>query len=243
MAHKTDNWFIQNTHNTARFFTENRHISWMVLVATVVWGIFGYFNMPQRKDPDIPVRVAVAICPWPGVRTEKVEQLVTRKIEEKMAENNTVKRIESTTRVGVSFVYVTLQDNIDETGKQFDDIKLKLDDLQDSLPDGAGPINFIKDFGSTAALMLTVASPKIGEVEISLRAKAAQHAIEQARSNLPANGAERVAVVYGFPPSVPHELAKASLRSLCASAQNEESFAIRVSSKARASSASMAFRV
>ncbi len=40
MAHKTDNWFIQNTHNTARFFTENRHISWMVLAATVIWGIF-----------------------------------------------------------------------------------------------------------------------------------------------------------------------------------------------------------
>ena len=158
MAHKPDNWLIEHTHNTARFFTENRHISWMVLVATVVWGIFGYFKMPQRKDPDIPVRVAVAICPWPGVATEKVEQLVTRKIEEKMAENITVKRIESTTRVGVSFVYVTLQDNINETGKQFDDIKLKLDDLQDSLPDGAGPINFVKDFGSTAALMLTVAS-------------------------------------------------------------------------------------
>src|SRR5262245_38928985 len=146
MAHKPDSWFIQNKHNTARFFTENRHISWMVLVATVAWGIFGYFNMPQRKDPDVPVRLAVAICSWPGVKTEKVEQLVTRKIEEKMAENNTVKRIESTTRVGVSFVYVTLQDNIDETGKQFDDIKLKLDDLQGQLPDGAGPINFIKDF-------------------------------------------------------------------------------------------------
>lgn len=222
MAHKPDNWFIQNTHNTARFFTENRHISWMVLVATVVWGIFGYFKMPQRKDPDIPVRVAVAICPWPGVATEKVEQLVTRKIEEKMAENITVKRIESTTRVGVSFVYVTLQDNFDDPGKQFDDIKLKLDDLQNSLPDGAGPINFIKDFGSTAALMLTVASPKIGEVEISLRAKAVQRALEQSRAPLYANGAnERLAIIYWFPPSVEQDLAKRRFETFVRLAQNE----------------------
>src|SRR5262245_51361451 len=135
MAHKPDSWLIENVHNTARFFTEHRHISWVVLVGTILWGVFGYFNMPQRKDPDIPVRVAVAICPWPGVKTEKVEQLVTRKIEEKMAENVRVKRIESTTRVGVAFVYVTLQDDVDETGKEFDDIKLKLDDLTD-LPDG-----------------------------------------------------------------------------------------------------------
>lgn len=224
MAHKPDNWFIQNTHNTARFFTENRHISWMVLVATVVWGIFGYFKMPQRKDPDIPVRVAVAICSWPGVATEKVEQLVTRKIEEKMAENITVKKIESTTRVGVSFVYVTLQDNIDETGKQFDDIKLKLDDLQNSLPDGVGPINFIKDFGSTAALMLTVASPKIGEVEISLRAKAVQRALEQSRrgGTLYTNVAnERMAIIYWFPPSVEQDLAKRRFEAFVRLAQNE----------------------
>lgn len=222
MAHKPDNWFIQNTHNTARFFTENRHISWMVLVATVAWGIFGYFKMPQRKDPDIPVRVAVAICSWPGVVTEKVEQLVTRKIEEKMAENITVKRIESTTRVGVSFVYVTLQDNIEETGKQFDDIKLKLDGLQSSLPDGVGPINFTKDFGSTAALMLTVASPKIGEVEISLRAKAVQRALEQARAPFYTNGAnERLAIIYWFPPSVEQDLAKRRFEAFVRLAQNE----------------------
>jgi multidrug efflux pump subunit AcrB len=222
MSHKTDNWLIEHTHNTARFFTENRHIAWMVLIATFVWGVFGYLNMPQRKDPDIPVRVAVAICPWPGVPTEKVEQLVTRKIEEKMAENTTVKKIESTTRVGVSFVYVTLQDDIEETGKQFDDIKLKLDDLQNSLPDGAGPINFVKDFGSTAALMLTVASPKIGDVEISLRAQAVERAIESARSQIPANGVtERMTIVYWFPPAVEQDLAKRRFEAFVRLAQNE----------------------
>ena len=46
-----------------------------------------------------------------------------------------------------------------DTGKEFDDIKLKLDAITD-LPDGAGPIEFVKDFGDTAALMLTVASPQ-----------------------------------------------------------------------------------
>ncbi len=178
--------------------------------------------MPQRKDPDIPVRVAVAICSWPGVATEKVEQLVTRKIEEKMAENITVKKIESTTRVGVSFVYVTLQDNIDETGKQFDDIKLKLDDLQNSLPDGVGPINFIKDFGSTAALMLTVASPKIGEVEISLRAQTVQHAIETTRGQMTANGAaDRTSIIYWFPPSVERDLMQRRFEAFIRLAQQE----------------------
>jgi multidrug efflux pump subunit AcrB len=43
------------THNTTRFFTENRTISWILLLAVILWGIYGYLHMPKRKDPDIPV--------------------------------------------------------------------------------------------------------------------------------------------------------------------------------------------
>ena len=60
-THKSDNWLIEHTHNTARFFTEHPHIAWVVLAATIGWGIFGYMNMPQRKDPDFPVRQAFVI--------------------------------------------------------------------------------------------------------------------------------------------------------------------------------------
>ncbi len=72
MAHRPDADPIASSRNTARFFTETRHIAWVLLVGTVAWGIYGYARMPQRKDPDIPVRVAVALCPWPGDRAEKV---------------------------------------------------------------------------------------------------------------------------------------------------------------------------
>ena len=30
--------------------------------------------MPQRKDPDIPVVTALAICPWPGIDAERIEE-------------------------------------------------------------------------------------------------------------------------------------------------------------------------
>ena len=52
-----------NSRNPARFFTHNRQIAWVALLATLAWGVFGYMNMPKRKDPDIPVRIALAISP------------------------------------------------------------------------------------------------------------------------------------------------------------------------------------
>src|SRR5438093_1118599 len=141
MAHKSDEEIVATTHNTARFFTETRHVAWVLLVATILWGAFSYWRMPKRKDPVIPIRFAVATCLWPGAPAEKIEELVTRKMELKIAENAKVERIESVTRSSVAVVYVTLEEGTTDVGKEFDDIKMKLDGIHD-LPQGSGPVNF-----------------------------------------------------------------------------------------------------
>jgi len=206
--HRSDTEIINKTHNTARFFVETRHVAWVLLIATCVWGVYGYLSMPQRKDPEVQVKIAVALTPWRGASAEKIEQLVTKKIETQMAANAKVTKIESISRTGLSVVYLELDENLKETGKELDDIKLKLDSIHD-LPEGAGPINFIKDFGDTAALMLTVASPKAGDLEVELRAKAIQSVIEKARAQTPfdappsgENAPGRAALIACLPQSI-----------------------------------------
>src|SRR5215813_3976716 len=184
MSHKkTDDEIIKKTHNTARFFVETRQISWVLLIGVLLWGAYSYFSMPQRKDPDIAVRQAVAITPWPGASADKVEQLVTKKVEEQMAANALVTKIESISRTSVSVVYLELDENSNQAdrSKQLDDVAFRLNSIA-NLPSGAGPINFIRDFGDTAALMLTVASPRANETDIAPCAAAVQHAIEKVRS-------------------------------------------------------------
>jgi multidrug efflux pump subunit AcrB len=212
MAHKSDSEIIEHTHNTARFFTENRQISWVVLVAVVLWGVYGYLKMPKRKDPDIPVRVATAVTPWPGVKAEKVEELVTRRVEQKIAENLWVREpgaydygIRSVTLDGLSIVFVQLDARVKLSKAEFDNIDLKLKKITD-LPQGAGPIQFNGDFGDTAALMLTVASPKESAVAISLRARDIGNAVTAARAQRSTNEpARRAALVVAFPHSIKPE--------------------------------------
>ena len=164
MSHgKTDAEIIQKTHNTARFFVQTRQISWVLLIGTCLWGLYGYLSMPQRKDPEVQVRTAVALVPWPGASAEKVEQLVTKIVEQTIAGNAKVTKIESISRTNLAIVYLELDENLKDTSKELADISLRLDGVT-NLPQGAGPINFIRDFGDTAALMLTVASPKVSEV-------------------------------------------------------------------------------
>ncbi|MDP3427797.1 MAG: efflux RND transporter permease subunit, partial [Humidesulfovibrio sp.] len=178
--HGKDERLMLEKHNTARFFVENRQIALVLLVAIFIWGAVSYFRMPQRKDPDIPMRVAAVTCSWPGAAADKVEDLVTRRLEERIAENDKVDRIESTTRTGLAVVIIKLHDEVKNPGDVFDDLNLKLNAVR-GLPDGAGPVNFIKDFGDPTTLMLTVASPLEGEVELSLRARQVQQGIVDLR--------------------------------------------------------------
>src|SRR5215470_8626658 len=216
MAHKSDAEMIETGRNTARFFVEHRQIAWMLLIGTVLWGWYGYNSMPQRKDPDIPVRVAVAVTPWPGVQAQQVEQLVTRPIEEKIAENSSIHPvtaadygIRSVTLPGLSIVYVQLAENVTDTNKQFSDINLKLNDLSNRLPQGAGPVQFLSGFGDTAALMLTVASPRTDDLEIGVRAEGLRRTITKLRG-LKANKSPgpRIVAAYCLPQSVSPELAQ-----------------------------------
>ncbi|MGE0126859.1 MAG: efflux RND transporter permease subunit [Blastocatellales bacterium] len=190
----------ETRQNTAKFFTEQRQLSWVLLIVTLLWGAYAYSAMPKRKDPEVKVRKALAVCVWPGASAEEVEQQVTRKIEEKMAQNSRVETVESISRSNVSVVYLALDEQVVDIGKELDDIRLKLDSIRD-LPQGAGPIEFVKDFGDTAALMLTVASPKAPDVAIKSQAQAVKRAIEQARSQTMSGGA-RSTLVIGLPLSL-----------------------------------------
>ncbi len=200
--HRSDAEIISHTHNTSRFFVENPQIAWVLLAGTVAWGIYGYMNMPQRKDPDIPARQALVITNWPGASAEKVEQLVTRTVEQTVASNSNIARIESTSRANVSYVTLTLSDKLGDTGQTLDDIGGRLAAIN-SLPQGAGPVNFQRDFGDTATLLLTVASPKSDSREIDLRSLAISQTIRAVRPNGAAN---RVSLILCLPIKVDKRL-------------------------------------
>lgn len=197
--HADDEKRLAGTRNLARYCVENPHISAVLLLLVLVWGYFGLMGMPQRKDPYLAVRVAMVLCPWPGIEAERVEQQVTRRLEQTIAGNTHVKRILSTSRTGLSVITVELTEDIEETGEIFDDIDLRLRGILD-LPEGAGPVVFMKDFGDTAALMLTVASPPVSEVEVDLRARETARVLTEMRTRAAAKGdaGDRLALAVVF---------------------------------------------
>jgi len=107
---------------------EQRHVAGVIVDRGLASGVLQLSSMPQRKDPDTPVKSAVAITVWPGAKGEQIEQLVTRRVEEKIAQNARVEKIRSISRTSFSIVYVDLDENMpgSQVGKELDDIALKL---------------------------------------------------------------------------------------------------------------------
>src|SRR5205823_13928439 len=83
----------------------------------------------------------------------------------------------------MSGFYAEVDERVTDTAKEFDDIKIKLDSLAD-LPQGAGPVQYIKEFGETSALMLTVASPPADGAQVELLAKAVEEKIDPVSVNI-----------------------------------------------------------
>ncbi len=210
---------VKNTHNTSRFFVEHSAMSWVALGILLLFGAYGYLHMPQRKDPKITVRVVVAACQWPGATTAQVEQLITKPIERTVAENQTIHPptaadygIRSITLPGASFVYVQLAEDVTDSRKQYSDINLRLEQLQSQLPQGAGPIQFQSDFGDTAALMLTIASPRVDANEIDVRSAAIQNTLQSvrdSRAQVRSQEGQAESLVTSFPAALSSERIKA----------------------------------
>ena len=203
----------KDSRNIARFFTHNRQIAWVALAATLVWGVFGYMNMPKRKDPDIPVRIALAITPWPGISADKVEQLVTRKIEQAATGNTKVDRVESNTQDNISVVTVRLLDSISNTKQEFQDIGQRLNQITD-LPRRCGADHLdqrLRRHCGTDAYGGKPACAGAGEPDCGHRG--VREAIEKVRKGGDVNG--RVTVLYCYPPSVSADLIERPFSDIC----------------------------
>ncbi len=105
-----------------------------------------YSSLSRDSMPPYTVRVASVVSQFPGAGPERVEQLVTDKIEKIAQELPELKEVSSNSRSGLSVVTVTLKDEVSPEKMQsvWDRLRRKLNALQ-GLPQGVQP--FLQDDG------------------------------------------------------------------------------------------------
>ncbi len=135
---------------------------WKVTIAGVllvcITGVHSLLTMPRREDPKITIREAIVITLFPGADSDRVEQLVTRKVEEKIETVEELQRITSTSRAGLSIVRVKLRPEVNNPQESWQKIRNRMLELRHALPDTVlGPI-VDDEYGDTVAALIAVAA-------------------------------------------------------------------------------------
>ena len=132
--------------NLAQFSIERNRITLTVLATVLIMGLVMYKSLPRDSMPPYTVRVANIISNFPGASPERVELLVTDKVEKVAQELPELKEVTSTSRSGLSVVTVELRDEVKPEDLQavWDRLRRKLAAIE-GLPNGVSP--FLDDDG------------------------------------------------------------------------------------------------
>ena len=134
--------------NLTQIALENNRVTIVVLLVVALLGLVGYQTMPRDSMPPYTVRVASVVASFPGAGPERVEALITSKIEEVAQELPELKAVTSESRTGLSVVSVELKQEVppDELQAVWDRLRRKIETIRSDLPEGIyGPE--VKDDG------------------------------------------------------------------------------------------------
>jgi len=117
----------------------------------IVAGSSALATIVRQEDPTITNGAAVIISPFPGASAERVEALVTEKIEAELRELAEIETISSTSRNGVAVIAVELDEQIKgkDAEEAFSKVRDALNDAYAKYPPGLPPPIFDDErFGS-----------------------------------------------------------------------------------------------
>jgi len=128
----------------------------MALVALVGAGLAAFYTLPRAEDPGFVVKTALVTTYLPGASPERMELLVSDKIEKVVQEIPELDFVRSDSRTGVSLVFVNILPEYKVMRPIWDDLRRKVERVQTELPSGVvGP--FVDDeFGDVYPVMISI---------------------------------------------------------------------------------------
>ncbi|UCG72380.1 MAG: efflux RND transporter permease subunit [Chromatiales bacterium] len=139
----------------------NPYLLWLIIAVLVVAGASALLNLPRIEDPRITERVALVLTFLPGATAERVEALVTEKLEDALDEISEIKHLESTSRNNVSLITIELEDRVgpDDNENVFSKIRDKLGEAERLLPEEASRPLFDDKRGAVAYSLIVALNP------------------------------------------------------------------------------------
>ena len=149
-----------------RVAIERNRITITVVALLLIAGVLAFQTIPKAQDPGFIIRTVLITTRFPGASPERVEQLVTDKIEKKAQEMPEVDSITSESRTGISIVYVNFKESYKIMRPIFDDLRRKIDTVIPDLPVGSVAPEINDEFGDVFGVVYTLTGDGFSYAEL-----------------------------------------------------------------------------
>ena len=136
-----------------QFAIRNNVVTFTVLVLLLFSGISFFNDLPRDDMPSFLIRNVSIVTSYQGGSPERIENLITDKIEKVIQEIAEVDYIKSESRTGVSIINVAIKESEFVLQPIFDRIRRKVDDVKDQLPEGS-QVTFKDELGDVFGVII-----------------------------------------------------------------------------------------
>jgi multidrug efflux pump subunit AcrB len=138
----------------------------VALIIILLGGLRAYGALSRSEDPGFIIRFAQIVTLFPGASPERVEMLVTDKLEKAIMEMPELDYVESESKAGVSVIYVIIKQSYDNMRPIWDDLRRKVDRAAVDLPaDVIGP-TVDDEFGDVFGTVITITGEGFSYAEL-----------------------------------------------------------------------------
>ncbi|RKZ61867.1 MAG: AcrB/AcrD/AcrF family protein, partial [Gammaproteobacteria bacterium] len=142
--------------NITAFALRNNRTTIVLMLVILLAGFQSYLNMPRAYDPGFVIRAAQVVTYFPGASPERVELLVSDKIEKVVQEIPELDFVTSESRTGVSIIMVNIKESYKDMRPIWDNLRRKIDDVRGELPDGTIGPQVNDEFGDIYGIVITL---------------------------------------------------------------------------------------
>ncbi len=128
----------------------------LIITVLLLNGIFAYFTLPAQEDPSITIREAVISTAFPGMAPDRVEQLITKKLEEEIRKIAEVEEIKSSSATGISIIHVKIYDRYFNLDDIWQNLRNKVTAAHQKMPNGTQTPFVNDEFGDVSVVTLAL---------------------------------------------------------------------------------------
>ncbi|WP_324171570.1 efflux RND transporter permease subunit [Sulfurimonas sp.] len=152
--------------NITRLAIRNNRLTYFLVFALMAFGISTYFKLPKAQDPGFTIRTVAITTYLPGASPDRVEQLVTDKIEQVIQQMPELDNVTSDSQMGVSIINATFKDEYKEMQPIFDKVRRKVETVQGDLPSEASIPQVDDEYGDVFGMVYTLSGDGFSYIEL-----------------------------------------------------------------------------